>query len=311
MAYRRNRHYRRKRYTVDKFRFVRFIIILLIIIAAVVFGCIKLFSDNNTPEITPSASPAADVAPSASPEGSPAPSSAPDSSSAPSASPEASAEPTPSETGDLLKAVKVKDGIKTAYLTFDDGPTKSVTPMVLDVLRKYNVKATFFQLGKLIEANSDMAYRVYEEGHLIANHSYAHEYSELYANEESFMNEITKTQELINGVAGADVMKLVRFPGGSHNAGSYGERKQQYKKALEANGYVYCDWNALSKDSEGKKKNAQELLECVKETVGEQEDVVILMHDANGKQATAESLDEVIEYLMAQGYEFRRLDNKK
>lgn len=323
MAYKRKRIMKRKkRYIIDKAKFARFIIILLIIIGLAVFGCIKLFGNggqqpaanpSSSPELPaevvspspdasaqlqetadPSASPSADLA--ASPE--------------PSASPEVSAEP--SVQADLLKAVKVNDGIKTAYLTFDDGPTKSVTPLVLDVLRKYNVKATFFQLGKLISSNPDMARRVYEEGHMIANHSYAHEYSELYASEQNFMSEINKTQELITGITGeTDGVKLVRFPGGSHNAGSYGAKKQEYKKVLEANGFVYCDWNALSKDSEGKKnKTAQELLECTKESVGSQEDVVILMHDAVGKKATAESLPLIIEYLMGEGYEFRRLDNK-
>lgn len=322
MSYNRKYKRRRKRrYVVNKFRFVRFIIILLIIIAAIIFGCVKLFGngDNIVADVSPS--PEVTLAPSLSPDASAqpdtSPTAAPDSSAEPSSSSDAdtTAEPSPtpeqSQQGDLLKSVKVADGVKTAYLTFDDGPTKSVTPLVLDVLRKYNVKATFFQLGKLIEANSDIAYRVYEEGHLLANHSYAHEYSELYASEDAFIAEIEKTQALITDIVGNDEIKLFRFPGGSYNAGSYGEKKQTYKKALEAKGYFWCDWNALSKDAEGAKKDAAELLECVKETVGTQEDVVILMHDANGKKATAEALGSVIEYLTEQGYEFRRLDNKK
>lgn len=318
MSYNKRNRRRRRRYVVDKFRFARFIIILILLIGLAVFGFNKLFGNNNVQtDAVPSPTPdtAAELT-SPTPDASVQPSSAPDESSTPSASPDTSAEPetTPksevSNQGDLLKSIKVNDGIKTAYLTFDDGPTKSVTPLILDTLRKYNVKATFFQLGKMIEANSDMAYRVHEEGHLIANHSYAHEYSELYASEESFMAEVEKTQALITSIVGDDQMKLFRFPGGSYNAGSYGEKKQNYKKALEEKGYFYCDWNALSKDSEGAKKDAAQLLECVKETVGTQEDVVILMHDANGKKATAESLGDVIEYLLSQGYQFKRLDNK-
>ena len=324
MAYKRKRIMKRKsRYSIDKFKFIRFIIIILIIIGAIAFGIYKLISGKNDSGNTAAPSPTPDTAAvitsptpdaSALPDASAAPSASPDASQSPdpSSSPDAQSENTAGQQADLLKAVQVKDGVKTAYLTFDDGPTKSVTPLVLDVLRKYNVKATFFQLGKLIDANADMARRVYEEGHLIANHSYAHEYSELYATEESFMSEIAKTQELISGITGeTDGMKLVRFPGGSHNAGSYGAKKQTYKKALESNGFVYCDWNALSKDAEGKKnKTAQELFECAKESIGTQEDVVILMHDANGKKATAEALPLIIEYLKNEGYELRRLDNK-
>lgn len=318
MSYNKRNRHRKRRYVVDKFRFTRFIVILILLIGLAVFSFNKLFGKDDVPtDAIPSPTPdiAAELT-SPSPDASIAPSSSTDAAANPSASPDASAIPTSSpeaevsHQGDLLKSVKVNDGIKTAYLTFDDGPTKSVTPLILDTLRKYNVKATFFQLGKMIEANSDMAYRVYEEGHMLANHSYAHEYSELYANEEAFMAEVEKTQALITSIVGDDQMKLFRFPGGSYNAGSYGEKKQNYKKVLEENGYFYCDWNALSKDAEGAKKDAAQLLECVKETVGTQEDVVILMHDANGKKATAESLGDVIEYLLGQGYQFKRLDNK-
>lgn len=318
MSYNKRNRRRKRRYVVDKFRFTRFIVILILLIGLAVFGFNKLFgNDDVQTDAVPS--PTADAAAeltSPSPDTDTEPSSAPDTTANPSAAPDTAAvSETVSETevsgqSDLLKSIKVNDGIKTAYLTFDDGPTKSVTPLILDTLRKYNVKATFFQLGKMIEANSDMAYRVHEEGHLIANHSYAHEYSELYASEESFMAEVEKTQSLITNITGGDNLKLFRFPGGSYNAGSYGEKKQNYKKALAEKGYFYCDWNALSKDSEGAKKDAAQLLECVKETVGTQEDVVILMHDANGKKATAESLGDVIEYLLSQGYQFKRLDNK-
>jgi peptidoglycan/xylan/chitin deacetylase (PgdA/CDA1 family) len=318
---------RKKRYVINKFKFARFIIILLIILGLIVFGIYKLStggsqqSDAPTPEptaaplsVSPSESPSPDASsdPSAEPSSSPDASAEPDTSAEPDASAEPSDETSATVGGDLLKSVSVKDGVKVAYLTFDDGPTKSVTPLILDTLRKYNIKATFFELGKMIEASPDMARRVYEEGHLIANHSYTHEYAELYATEDSFMTEITKTQSIIEGITGeTDGMKLIRFPGGSYNAGSYGAKKQTYKKLLDAAGFYYCDWNSLSKDAEGKSnKTAQELFECVKETLNSQEDVVILMHDANGKKATAESLPLIIEYLMDEGYEFRRLDDK-
>ena len=103
----------------------------------------------------------------------------------------------PDVTADLLVAINKPDGFKTCYLTFDDGPTKSVTTRVLDILREYDAKATFFTVGTLLEANPDTARRIYEEGHFIANHSYSHDYSDIYASNDSFMNEINKTSELI------------------------------------------------------------------------------------------------------------------
>lgn len=217
--------------------------------------------------------------------------------------------PEPTFQPDLLKVVRNKDGVKTAYLTFDDGPTKSITPKVLDVLRRYNVKATFFMVGTLIESNPDMARRVYEEGHLLANHSYAHEYKELYATSEAFIAEIQKTEQLIKNITCEDeVFRLFRYPGGSYNAGTWGENKQIYKNVLADMGYYYCDWNSLNGDAEGGEKTPEELVaEVVKSSEGK-EDIVILMHDAATKKNTVESLPAVIEYLMSQGYTFARLD---
>lgn len=231
-----------------------------------------------------------------------------------SASVESSAEPTPEPTqrpADLLKSVVNNDGVKVAYLTFDDGPTNSNTPKILDTLRRYNIKATFFQVGSLIADNPDMARRVYEEGHLIANHSYTHNYKDLYQTEEGFMSEINRAQELIlKTTEEPEQMKLIRFPGGGYNAGTWGANKQKYKQVLEQNGIFFCDWNALNGDAEGKPKSPSELVDYTKRTTSGHEDVVILMHDAAAKKNTVEALPSVIDYLISQGYEFRRLDDK-
>lgn len=209
----------------------------------------------------------------------------------------------------LDTAILKNDGVKTCYLTFDDGPTLSVTPRILDTLRRYNAKATFFMVGTLIENNGSMARRVFDEGHLLANHSYAHNYSELYASKESFMNEIDKTYNLIYKITGNEnYPKIFRFPGGGFNAGSHGEAKQIYKEVLKENGIRYCDWNSLNGDAEGKKRSTEELVERVKKTTNGKEDVVILMHDAASKSTTADALPYILEYLISQGYVFKTLD---
>ncbi|MCX7715629.1 MAG: polysaccharide deacetylase [Clostridia bacterium] len=233
--------------------------------------------------------------------------------------PEAAAEETisPVQTGvtagltqnvNLLKTLERKDGIKTAYLTFDDGPTTSVTPKILDILRRYNIKATFFEQGVMIEANPDVARRVYEEGHLIGNHSYTHNYNEVYASEQAFISEIEKVESLIKHTTGQEnIFKVFRFPGGS-DGGKWNDNKQSYKQTLSSMGYVYCDWNALNGDAEGGVKTAEQLIEEVKETTSGKEDVVILMHDSPAKKTTVEALPAIIEYLISQGYRFSRLD---
>ena len=215
----------------------------------------------------------------------------------------------PQKNFDILLDVKKTDGIKKAYLTFDDGPNTSVTTDVLDVLRRYNVKATFFMVGTLMEANQGVARRIYEEGHLLANHSYSHKYSELYADTDSFMNQIDKAQEMIFKITdNPNYPKICRFPGGSHNAGTYGEIKQECKIKLEESGYRHCDWNALSGDAEKASPSADYIMSRLKQSVGNKENVVILMHDALAKGVTAKTLPDVLDYLIECGYEFDTLD---
>lgn len=219
--------------------------------------------------------------------------------------------PAASVKNDLLEIINESGQEKRCYLTFDDGPTENITPQILDILRRYNVKATFFEVGSLIKANPDMARRVYEEGHLIANHSDGHNYEKLYASTESFINEINECYNAIKSVTGEEEpFKLIRFPGGGYNssADSYSPVKQECKTLLKENGFYYCDWNALTGDAEGKKKDASELLAYLKQNMDSSKSVVVLMHDAAAKQATADALASVIEYLMSEGYTFHRLD---
>lgn len=219
--------------------------------------------------------------------------------------------PPASQGNDMLDIIKDSGEKKYCYLTFDDGPSTKVTPQILDILRRYNVKATFFEVGKYIEANKDMSRRVYEEGHLIANHSYSHDYNKLYATESSFSEEIKKNYDIINSVKDSDdkeSFKLIRFPGGSYNAGDHAKEKQVYKNTLKNMGFYYVDWNALTGDAEGAKKDAQGLLEYLKKNMSTN-NLVILMHDTDAKQTTADALPSVIEYLSGEGYTFHRLDD--
>lgn len=193
------------------------------------------------------------------------------------------------------------------YLTFDDGPNETITPKIADILRRYNIKATFFQVGSMIEAYPDVTKRLHNEGHLIGNHSYNHNYSELYASTDSFMNEINLTQNIIKQTIGDQGFNAVRFPGGSHNAGRYAEIKQQCKEVLRSSGYFTCDWNSLNGDTENTSATVQNLIDRTKKTVGTQGQPIILMHDSKTK--TAEALPEIIEFLIDSGYTFDTLNN--
>ena len=199
---------------------------------------------------------------------------------------------------------------KHVYLTFDDGPNDSITPQILDILRRYNVKATFFMVGKYIEKTPYMCTRVIQEGHLAAPHSYTHDYATVYANEQNFRDEVEKTYQLIvdNTPGNVEPFKIFRFPGGSFETDSYGSVKGTYKDALADMGYYYCDWNSLTGDAEGATKDAQGLIDYFESTRPNVNNLIILMHDTVNKQATVDALPALIEKLMSEGYTFSRLD---
>lgn len=193
---------------------------------------------------------------------------------------------------------------KRVFLTFDDGPSSNVTPLILDVLKQNNIKATFFTLGSRVEQNPQIVKRAYNEGHYIANHGYSHIYSSIYASEENLKNEYNKTENAIrNAIEVPEYSShLFRFPGGSIG-GKYDTVKKQYKKMLDEQGVFYVDWNCLSEDATGNRTKEQ-LVQFIKDTSVNKNSVVVLMHDAGDKILTYETLQEVIDYFKANGYNF-------
>lgn len=193
---------------------------------------------------------------------------------------------------------------KVAYLTFDDGPSQAVTPLILDVLKKENIKATFFVLGSCVEKNPELLRREYLEGHYIANHGYTHNYSKIYKDEENPLKEFQKTEKIIQNALGNDEYHshLFRFPGG-YIGGKYGKIKKAAGKILNENDISYIDWNCLTGDAEGA-NTKEKILENIKKYTAEKGNVVILMHDAAAKILTYETLEDVIAYLRSEGYTF-------
>ncbi|MDW8802025.1 polysaccharide deacetylase [Clostridium sp. A1-XYC3] len=192
-------------------------------------------------------------------------------------------------------------GDKIAYLTFDDGPTQNITPHILDVLKNNNVKATFFVIGKMAEQSPELLKREKEEGHVIANHTYSHNYGYIYSSPEIFIKDLEKGTEVVNSIIGEHNKTLIRFPGGSFG-------RQAYKRAAENHGYHYVDWNALNGDAEVQSASVERLISRLKETTQGQKELIILMHDAPGKRTTVEALPQIIEYLKANGYVFKTLE---
>ena len=193
---------------------------------------------------------------------------------------------------------------KRVFLTFDDGPSRTVTPVVLDTLKSENIKATFFLLGSRVELDPDLVKREYDEGHYIASHGYSHVYSQIYATPQSVLDEYNKSVTAIRNAIGEQEYNphLFRFPGG-YWGGKYAEVKKQAEQILEQNDVLHIDWNALTSDAAGAKTTEQFIAELNK-TVPKHNSIVVLMHDAGNKTATANALPTIIKYFRDQGFEF-------
>ena len=204
-----------------------------------------------------------------------------------------------------------EDGKKIAYLTFDDGPSEHSTEKILDILKINDIKATFFVLGSAIDNNSrseEILKRIAKEGHAIGSHGYSHNYSQLYPNRtvdvNAFMKDLEKNDMLLKSILGKDFnTRLIRLPGGH----SSWKGTQELDKVLQEKNIWQVDWNSLNGDAESKDLPKEVLLNKLKETVGNQDVAIILMHDTDNKSGTVEYLQSAIDYLKSQGFEFRTL----
>lgn len=198
----------------------------------------------------------------------------------------------------------VKGKEKIAYLTFDDGPSL-VTPKILDILSKENVKASFFVIGKSVEAHPEIVKRAYDEGHYIANHTYSHNNSILYKSSESFANEVKKTDLAIGKAIGVENYSslIFRFPNGFMSP-QYKAKKKEATLVLSQMNYCYIDWNCLNNDSV-KKYTSSQLLSNLKQSSKNKGTLVILMHDTKDVSNSSLALEASIEYLKSEGYSFR------
>ena len=188
----------------------------------------------------------------------------------------------------------------TIYLTFDDGPNSYYTPVILDVLKKYNVKATFFVTNS---GPDELIKREHSEGHVVAIHSASHEYSLIYRSSEAFWNDLNSVSNRIERLTG-EKPYLLRFPGGSSNTVSRRYKSgimTQLAKEVEEKGYAYFDWNISSGDA-GETTDPNVELSYVKSGLSKSRGNVILMHDI--KKHTSIAIENIVKYGLDNGYKF-------
>lgn len=189
---------------------------------------------------------------------------------------------------------------KIVYLTFDDGPS-AYTNKLLDILKKYNVKATFFVTGNRQEY-ADTITRAYNEGHAIGLHTYTHNYN-IYSSEDSFFNDLYNIQNYVEEQTGAKIY-IMRFAGGSSNTVSKSYNKgimTKLVKEVENNGFKYFDWNVSSGD--GGFASKEQVINNVIEGIKNKKSSYVLMH--NTKEETINAVEDIIKYALSNEYNFQ------
>jgi peptidoglycan/xylan/chitin deacetylase (PgdA/CDA1 family) len=200
-------------------------------------------------------------------------------------------DPPASFAGKTLKEVKLAEENKAIALTFDDGPWPKYTQQILEILKKEDVKGTFFWIGRNVNAFPEIALQVVAEGHEIGNHTWSHSYRKM--SEVLAADEIDDTAAIIESTTKVKTT-LFRPPGGILTNGPAGY-------AL-SHKYTVLMWSADSTDY-SRKVNVNSMVEKVLKS--SKPGGMILMHDGGGdRKRTVEALPRVIASLKKQGYKF-------
>lgn len=198
--------------------------------------------------------------------------------------------------------LKSKEKTNTIYLTFDDGPVPKATPFVLDVLKQYNIKATFFCVGDNIKKNPDIYRRILQEGHRTANHTYNHLKGWAQADDYYFANIMAceammeKLEEDLDIPAEWKSERLFRPP--------YGKMKTaqcEYLKTI----YRVVMWDVITGDFD-KLRGAEK---CFQTAVKDSRDgSIVIFHDSlKALENLDYALPKYIESCLRKGYQFKTL----
>jgi len=187
------------------------------------------------------------------------------------------------------------------YLTFDDGPSAS-TEELLDILKEYGAKATFFMLEPNIRKNPEMVARSFEEGHALGCHSVSHRVNVFYQSTDNMLWEMAVTSQAVEEIVGVGA-PLVRVP-----YGSVPYMSNEQKEIFAEEGFNLWDWNVDSMDwrykGEGYVNHTIEQIEALRSN---NLNPVVLLHDL---KTTVEYMPQLLEYLDEHGYECLPLNSE-
>ena len=177
-----------------------------------------------------------------------------------------------------------------------------MTPRVLDTLKSYNVRATFF-IVNYGESGKALIRRMIDEGHTVAIHGYSHDYASIYKSDEAFMQNVYRLRDRLRADFGYEAT-IIRFPGGSSNTVS-----RQYSvgimsrlaQRVQNEGFTYFDWNVSSGDAGGT-TSTEEVYQNVVNGMKSHNVSVVLQHDIKGFSVNA--VERIIQWGLANGYTF-------
>lgn len=194
---------------------------------------------------------------------------------------------------------------KVVHLTFDDGPSQN-TPKVLDILDKYDVKATFFVVYNDEEPYCNYYKEIVERGHTLAIHTASHNYKKIYASVDAYLEDFNQIYSYVYEKTGVRPT-LFRYPGGSTNCLSY-NAGPAIMEEMERRGFTYYDWNVSSGDG-GNQATRSTIYDWVTSKAVKLNESVVLMHDSGGKGETVSALPSIIETLQDAGCVFEPLSS--
>lgn len=203
---------------------------------------------------------------------------------------------TGNENANSSQDAETVDGKKRVYLTFDDGPSNN-TEEILDILNKYDVKATFFVVGNTSEHGQEVLKRIVSEGHRVGLHSYSHKYASIYDSEDAFFDDFNQISDYVYETTGVR-SNICRLPGGSSNTVSRIDMADLVRK-LNDKGIECYDWNIAGGDASGQKLTAEEIASNVLNGIERFQTAMVLLHDGADKDNTVEALDIILENLTA------------
>lgn len=180
-------------------------------------------------------------------------------------------------------------------LTFDDGPDEVMTPKVLDVLKKNNVKATFFVIGDKVKENPELVSRIISEGHSIGNHSMAHNCDFPFQSAEDIEKELSECEDLVYSITGKR-LSLFRPP--------FGVTNPMIAEAVEEKGYTCIGWSIRSLDTDEERPRKEILNRIIRQL---HNGAIILLHDRCDK--ADELLQMLISDLESRKYDIINLDS--